>query len=384
MPERLDIAIVSLGTTMGWRRADAALVEQIRAAGASCRVVPVAMGRAGSLRRTMALTDVVEGLAARRAARGVSARAMIFSSVTAALLQRPAGPHAVRFDTIAALSRPGAGGAWQRRRERSVLAGADLLLPWSEAAAAAARAALGAVEVDGASGRLRGGAGRREGGAGHPDERAGRSCGPGAPRTVVVPPPVERPGTPAPDAPEAIAYAANPDKRGLDLLCMAWEAARPAGARLLVGGIGRPAAVAWLGRRGVREPEGVEWAGALGRERWLSLVAGARVFVSAARFEDWGLAQMEALAAGTPLVTVPTPGPNVALALARALAPALVAPTADAGALAVALRAGLAMDEAARAAFAAEAGRLLAPYREESSRALVAAEVVPFLLNSSS
>ena len=359
MSERPDIAIVSLGTTTGWRVADRALAEQVRAAGASCRIVPVAIGAAGGLRRTMALTDAVEALAAVRAAHGVSAGAIVYSSVTAALLQRPRGPHAIRFDTTASLSRAGAGGAWQRRRERTVLARADLLLPWSDRAAlAAASASRRAVpRVGDAGARL---------------------------RQVVLPPPVERAAEPAPDAPEAIAYAANPHKRGLDLLCRAWAIAAPPCARLVVGGIERPAALRWLGRHGVAEPPGVEWAGAVERQRWLALVAGARVFVNASRFEDWGLAQMEALAGGTPLVTVPTPGPNAALPLARALAPALVARAARPGELAAALRAGLALDERERAAYAAEAERLLAPYGGEALREVVAREVLPELLSSSS
>jgi len=388
VPGRPDIAIVSLGTTMGWRSADEALAEQVRAAGASCRVVPVTMGAAGGLRRAMALTDAVEALAARRAASGVDAAATIFSSITAALLQSPCGPHAIRFDTIAALSRPGAGGAWQRRREPGVLRRAALLLPWSGPAAAAADAALG-------------GAGREAGGdsaglqrVGRPDPSAGpppdgrRDCPSTADRTappqVILPPPVERAPAPASDAPAAIAYAANPDKRGLDVLCLAWGAARPDGARLIVGGIERGEAVRWLGRRGVTEPAGVEWPGAVERERWLALVAGARVFVNAARYEDWGLAQMEALAAGTPLVTVPTPGPNPALALAGELAPPLVAPVAGADALAIALGAGLALDEDARRAYAVAAERLLAPYRDEALRAVVAERVLPALLKRSS
>jgi hypothetical protein len=83
-------------------------------------------------------------------------------------------------------------------------------------------------------------------------------------------------------------------------------------------------------------------------------------------------------------VTLPTPGPNAALDLARRLAPALVAPAADADALAVALRAGLAMDERRRALYAAEAARLLEPYREEALRAVVAERVVPLLLSTAS
>lgn len=342
----VDIAIVSLGTTMGWRRADEALAEQVEAAGASCEIRPVRLGAAArQLQRTMATTDAVQALAARRAARGVDARAVIYSSITAALLQPLRRPHAVRFDTIAALSRPGSGGAWQRRRERSVLGRADLLLPWSEAAASAARLAAGE-----------------------------------APKTVVLPCVVDIPDGVADDAPDATAYAANPEKRGLELLCAAWAAGAPEGARLVVGGIERTDALRWLSRQGVAEPAGVEFAGALPRERWTALVAGSRAYLSAARYEDWGIAQMEALAAGVPLVTVPTPGPNVALPLARQLASALVAADSTAPALADAIHGGLALDDAARAEYATAARALLAPYSGAALRAVVAERVVPALL----
>jgi glycosyltransferase involved in cell wall biosynthesis len=343
---RVDIAIVSLGTTMGWRRGDEALAEHVEAAGATCELRPMRLGAARRLQRSMALTDVVQALAARRAADGVEARAVIYSSITAALLQPLREPHAIRFDTIAALSRPGIGGAWQRRRERAVLGRANLLLPWSEAAA----------------------------------EAALRTAAPARPRTIVLPCVVDVAGAAAADAPEATAYAANPEKRGLDVLCEAWRIAAPDGARLVVGGIDRRDALRWLSRRGVAEPAGVEFAGAVPRERWTALVLGSRVYVSAARYEDWGVAQMEALAAGTPLVTVPTPGPNAALPLARRLAPELVAGDGAAAALAAALRAGLAIDGSARAAYATAARRLLEPYSDAALRAVVAERVVPELL----
>jgi hypothetical protein len=352
VPGRVDIAIVSLGTTMGWRRGDEALAEHIEAAGASCELRPMRLGAARQLQRSMALTDVVQALASRRAAYGADARAVVYSSVTAALLQPLRRPHAVRFDTIAALSRPGIGGAWQRRREQAVLARADLLLPWSVAAGEAAlRAAASAAESV-----MR-------------------------PQLVVLPCVVDVSAGAAADAPEASAYAANPEKRGLDVLCAAWDAGAPAGARLVVGGIDRHDALRWLARRGVAEPAGVEFAGALAHERWMALVAGSRVYVSAARYEDWGVAQMEALAAGTPLVTVPTPGPNAALALARQLAPELVAADSGAPALAGALRAGLALGDAARETYAAAARRLLEPFSDAALRAVVAERVVPALLD---
>jgi glycosyltransferase involved in cell wall biosynthesis len=313
--------------------------------------VSVPLGRAAALRRSMALTDLVEALAARRAAASAEPRAYVLSSVTAALLAPPGDtPVAVRFDGIAALNRPGPGGAWQRRRERGALARAALLLPWSAAAASAAAAVLG----------------------------------PDAPPSVVLPPPVER--APAREeagdggSPRAVAYAANPDKRGLELLCEAWSRAAPEGARLIVGGLDRAAGLRWLARHGAREPANVDWVGTLEPGRWRSLVAGADLFVNAARYEDFGIAQLEALAAGTPLVTVPTPGANAALALA----PALGAPDRSAERLAEAIRAALAMDVERRRAYAAAAARLLEAYREEELRRRVAEEVLPRLLSSSS
>jgi glycosyltransferase involved in cell wall biosynthesis len=343
-----DVAIVSLGTTIGWRRADQALAELIEEAGASCELIPVRIGASGALRRNMALTDLVESAAARRAGRAVSARALIYSSVTASLLQSPAAPFAVRFDTLAALNRPGLGGAWQRRRERRVLPAARLLLPWSEQAALAARAVVG-----------------------------------GRPPAVVLPPPVEAPAGSAEVEFDAAAYAANPDKRGLALLAAAWSSAAPEGARLVVGGIDRERALRHLSRAGVAEPAGVNWAGELDAERWRAAVAGARVFVNASRYEDFGIAQLEALAAGTPLVTVPSAGPNVALALARQLAPELVAADRDPDSLAGALRSGLALGDSQRVAYAEAARRLLEPYRREELARVVRDEVLPPLLSSS-
>jgi glycosyltransferase involved in cell wall biosynthesis len=354
-----DIALVSLGTTMGLRESDAAFARLVRDAGASCEVLPVTFGAAGQLRRrSAALIDLVEALAARRAAgraRG-RARAIVYSSVTAALLEpAPGVPTAIRFDGIAAQNRPGVGGAWQRRRERSVLGAVTLLLPLSEPAAEAAAAA----------------------------------AEPAVPPMVLFPPPLSvtaaaGPGGATSPTPNhaAAAYAANPDKRGLDLLCEAWRAAGR-GATLAIGGIDAEAGRRWLARQGIEEPPGIDWLGRLDRDRWLDVVASAGVFVSAARFEDWGLAQMEALAAGTPLVTAATPGANVALPLARRLNSALVAAEPTAAALAAALRAGLALDASARASYAAAAAELLEPYGEEALRRRMAEEILPRLLPSS-
>ena len=52
---------------------------------------------------------------------------------------------------------------------------------------------------------------------------------------------------------------------------------------------------------------GVRFAGTLRRVEYRALVRRARVFVTAPRREDYGIAQLEALADGAQLVTTATP-----------------------------------------------------------------------------
>ena len=134
----VDVALLSLGTTPGLRRADDAFATLLAELGLDCRVVRVAVGHAGRLRRHPAVTDLVEALAARRSAGHLpAARAVVISTVTAGLLHRPNVPYAIRFDAPAAVNRPGLAGAWQRAAERAAVRRAPLLLPWSAEAAAA-------------------------------------------------------------------------------------------------------------------------------------------------------------------------------------------------------------------------------------------------------
>jgi glycosyltransferase involved in cell wall biosynthesis len=104
------------------------------------------------------------------------------------------------------------------------------------------------------------------------------------------------------------------------------------------------------------------------------------VFLNASRWEDFGIAPMEALSAGTPVVTVPTPGSFEALPLARELDSRLVAADLSAAMLAVALRAGLGLTPDERAGYAARASAMLEPYREDAIAATVAERVLPELL----
>lgn len=337
----MDVAVLSPGPTLGWRRADAALVALIREAGATCTPVQVSSGRAALLRRHPALIDLVEALDARHSAsRLPRARAVVISTVTASFLQRPRVPYAIRFDAPAALNRPGWEGAWQRAAERRALARANVLLPWSAEAAAP-------LEVVG-------------------------------PRVIPLGVPIEPLAGAGVRDVDLLAYAGNPHKRRLDVVCAAWAVAGAPG-RLVVGGIAAADGRAWLRRCGVPEPAGLEWAGIVPRSRWLDLLARARLFVNASRFEDHGLAPLEALAAGAALVTVPSPGPYPALHMAQRLAPDLVATDGTPPALAQALRAGFALADADRRAYARRADELLAPHRAEAISRTMREQVLPAL-----
>ena len=344
----VDVLIVSLGSTAGLREADARLQGALERAGAS---VAVARARPPAPVRTLMLTDLAWARAARAAADSALAalegppRAIVYSSTTAALLWPR--PGAIRFDAPSAANRRGRHGLWQRPVERRRLRRAPLLLPWSE-----------------------GGLGELPPGSGSAD------------RALVVPVEVE-PSVTAPAPPgagphpirdiAAITYAANPSKKGLDRVLDAWRrvrASRPPQDELIVAGA--PAGDltgAGLMREG--EP-GVRVLGALSPEEYRALLRRARVFVCAPRREDYGLAQLEALADGCQLVTTPAPGPYAALPIARALDARLVGED-----LTRSLRTAL---EDPLPSYAAAARAALAPFGREALDRLVAERLLPRLL----
>ncbi len=343
-----DLLLVSLGTTRGLRLSDAQLVTMLREAGASARAVATRIGWTNALRRGYPVNDVVEAVAARRALaagmRRYSPRALVFSSTTAALLAgRPAVPYAVWLDSPARLNRPGVLNAPLHWLERRQLARARVLLPHSPGTVSALPA--------------------------------------GAAPSVMIPPPV--PAAPPPsDSRErlAVGYTPDPKAKGLGLLCAAWEQAAVPGARLLIAGIPPERARAFLARRGAALPAGAELVGMLPQPEFRELLARALVFVSAAAWEDFGIAPLEALDRGAALVCAPAGGPFPALALARELAPRFVATERTAGALAGALQAAFAAPDEQLTAYRAAARAELEPYRPEASVARIADEVLPALL----
>jgi hypothetical protein len=325
-----DILLVSLGGTTGLRESDAELAGSLRRAGADVAVVEAVRPREV---RTFALTDLAWALAARRATTAAPpARATLYSTTTAALLAPR--PGAIRYDAPAAGNRPGRHGVWQRPLERRRLAEAPLLVPVSEGS-------LGETPRP------------------HAD-------------AVVVPIPVEPSGPAAPERDiAAITYGANPAKKGLDLVLDAWRVARREDETLVVAGIGPGDGARQLGAPYAATPS-VRFAGALPRTEYRALLRRARVFACAPRREDYGIAQLEALADGCMLVTTAGPGPYAALPVARALDPRLV--TAD---VARALR--TALDDPVPD-YADRAREAVAPWSHAAVDRIVAEQLLPRLL----
>jgi glycosyl transferase family 1 len=329
----VDVLVVGLSTTAGWRGSVPALADAIEHAGARAAIAWAAPTRSV---RTFALTDFVQARAARAAAHaGIAAHrpcTLIYASITAALLGPR--PGAIWFDSPAAENRPGRHGIWQRPLERRRVARASLLLPMSEGG-------LRALDLRGERDRV-------------PE--------------VVLPVPVEPSVAAPPPWAErdvaALAYAADAEKKGLARILAAWATARRPGETLLVAG--QPAGP--LG-------DGAEGTGLLAPQEYRALLRRARIFVAAPRHEDYGIAQLEALADGCRLVTAPGGGPYPARELARTLDPALVIDD-----LAAAIRTAL---DTPADDYAARAAELLHPYRRATFEATVRDKVLPALLDRS-
>jgi glycosyltransferase involved in cell wall biosynthesis len=317
---QVDVLLVGLGTTAGLRRVEDELAGSLRRAGLE---VEVARARPRFEPRTFALLDLAQAWAARRAARAalaeVAPKAVLYSTTTAALLGPR--PGAIHFDAPAAGNRPGRHGVWQRPLERRRFAAAPLVIAQSEGGLAEA-----------------------------PPHGA----------ELVIPIPVEPSGpTTGERDVTAVTYAADTEKKGLDRVLAAWREAAKPGEELIVAGVEGPA-----------QP-GVRFAGLLSPTEFRDLLRRARVYVTAPRREDYGLAQLEALADGAMLVTTPAPGPYAALPLARDLDPRLVGDD-----LAGALR--IALDDP-RPDYAERAKTALVAFRRGSFDAMVQRELVPRL-----
>jgi hypothetical protein len=324
MSGTLDVLVVSIGGTTGWRGSARGLSDGFAAAGA--RAHAVITGPTPPV-RTFALTDLVQArwvqAATERAIAERRPRAIVYCSMTAALLWPR--PGAIWLDSLAAENRPGRHGMWQRPVERRRLSQASVIMTMAE----------GALNPVG---------------------------GPAAFDPVVVPVAIAPSGEPAARRDiEVLAYAGDPVKRRLELVLDAWARARRPGETLVVAGV-----------EDSRRIEGVRFAGRLSPTDYRRLVRRAQVFAAAPLREDFGIAPLEALADGCRLVTTPSPGPYPALGLARQLDPRLVCDD-----LAPALRAAL---DDPRPDYAGRAHALLQPFTPAAVQRTLAERVLPRLV----
>ena len=326
-----DVLLVSLGATAGWRGATPELAASLRARRARASRSP--RPRAAREWRTFALHRPRAGARRARAPRGAAIaahrpRAIVYSSTTAALLAPAPGRDPLRR-----------AGRRQPPRPPRALAAAGRAPPACRARRCSCRGAR----------------------AGWPRRRAPHAD------AVVVPVPVEPSGRRPPAARDvaALAYAADPRQEG----------PRPRARRLgAARRDGRDAASSPAcdgPRRGRGRASG---RGLLPREDYRALLRRARVFVAAPRREDYGIAQLEALADGCRARHDAGAGPVRRRSRSRARSTRGSSPTISPA------RSAPRSTTPRRATRSARA-ELLAPYRPRGGRRVVREQLLPRLVS---
>ena len=150
----------------------------------------------------------------------------------------------------------------------------------------------------------------------------------------------------------------------MERVLAAWAQARQGDERLVVAGLDAS--------RAANPGEGVELVGKLSPEQYRDMLGRSKLFLCAPRREDYGIAQLEALADGCQLVTSEAPGGYEALGLARELDARLVSDN-----LATAIR--IALDDP-RSDYSASAAALLAPYSPAAVQKVVNDQLLARLL----
>jgi Glycosyl transferases group 1 len=355
----VDLLYVATGTTPGLQRSDRAFVTAARELGLEVVSVSSDFYLPWRVRRivwrSMLTIDVFEAVslavATRRALRLYDPRAIVYATSHAAMFQfhRCRRPAAIRFDAPAQLSRTGPRFAFEHALERRRFRAARILLP------------LGA-ELDLTIGGYI----------------------PSGAAVVPLPMPIFSPfSTPTPSrAPWVVAYAASPEKKGLALIIQAWTKVDPRGHRLLVTGLDAAAARAYLATMGLDLPHDVACVGKLSPEHHRALTREAAVYLAAPRYEDYGIAQLEALADGALLVTTRSPGPYAALALAEQLDSTLVATRAEPAALSEALSTALSYSDDQRQSYQQRAAAMIVGHTAAELSRRLREVVFPALLGT--
>lgn len=353
----MELLYVATGTTAGLRRSDEEMVRALRAAGASVELVEPNLRPPQALRRfahrSMATIDLYECLATRiatsRATRGRRPVAVMYATSHAALLQSASNLRArtaIRFDTPAQLSRTGPLFGPEHLLERRRFRRADVLIPWGHAV----------------------------------PESVARVLPEDVP-VVPAPVPIDHNGGACLQAREAIAvaYAASPEKKGLDVIVEGWARLAHRDHQLHITGISEAEGRRFLQARGIDEPPNVVWRGLMQPTEFRALTRRALIYISASRYENYGAAQLEALADGALLVALPSDGPFVALELARDLDARLAPEEFSAQALAAAVASALQLSADEQKRLRARAAAMLERYSRAELLTRVRDRILPLL-----
>jgi glycosyltransferase involved in cell wall biosynthesis len=341
---RVDLLVVRSSTTFGLRHSEAQLVDALRDLGLSAATASTDFGWLGRLRVGQPLIDLVEAacisVATGRAARRFRPRAIIYPSGIAPLLEPRSRLQAaaIRYDSPTTVNRPGLRNSIQHLLERRARKAARVLAPMTLHTSAAA--------------------------------------------LVPLPPilPAPRP-EPASRQPVFVCYAANPEKKGLDIAVEAWQLAGTGAYQLAVTGISAEDGRRFLQAKGVAEPDNLRWVlGSPSAAAFQELLHDAEGYLSSSRMEEFGTSQAEALVARLLLVCSPSAGTIESLPIARRLDQRLVANDMSPAALALALDAAIAMSEAERTDYRSRAVEMMAPYMREAYVERLRTQIVPALL----
>ncbi len=346
-PPEVDVLLVCASSTHGHRRREAEMMAALKDLGVSAEETSPDYRWIGWLQFTTPLIDLSRALLMRRATtracREVCPRALIYATSPAAILERRSRLRkgAICYDALTRENRLGWRGLIQRVLEVRSLRASRMLMP------------LAITDIPGRDDLVE-----------HPLPMPVAPSGP----------PVNEPGT------YVVCYAGDPVRKGLDTMIVAWALLGAKDRCLLVAGIDEHAAKRFLARRGVKVPDSVRWLGSVPPVEFRAMVRGAAAYLAASRYEGYGIAQLEALADGTPLVTTPSRGPFEALGVIRELAPDLVADTDSAEALSVSLQSALDWDNDKRVLFRSATAARMAEYSPEAMRRRFR-EILPELLS---